>query len=316
MEENQSIAFLDVYITRLDDGSLSTRVFRKPSNTNIGLKAQSCQDPQTAVANFKGEMCRASRLCSSPSQVKKEVEFTLDLFEDNGHNRQKFESIAKSYRPSAQKKNKQTNNKKDKGKTTNDEQKTKQLFSELPFSGEHTDQDDNRKTFACINYIPEVAHQLKRALTKAGIATTFTAPPKLKDILCGRNKTQPDKQKRKGVYKYTCTCNDKAIYIGQTSRSYNTRWEEHKKAIQNEQWQHSGISQHHQHCSHQFDRQNFDVVTNLQDKHKNRLTYNLRIREAMEIRRHNSGPGKGLNEDMGAYVKTDIWDPVLNTLGS
>ena len=40
-----------------------------------------------------------------------------------------------------------------------------------------------------------------------------------------------------------------------------------------------------------------------------------RIQEALEIRRHNAGPGKGLNEDMGAYVKTDIWDPVLNTIG-
>ena len=23
--------------------------------------------------------------------------------------------------------------------------------------------------------------------------------------------------------------------------------------------------------------------------------------------------GKGLNEDMGSYIKTDIWDPVLST---
>ena len=47
---------------------------------------------------------------------------------------------------------------------------------------------------------------------------------------------------------------------------------------------------------------------------KGRLGYNLRMREAFEIRRHDSGPGKGLNEDNGAYLKTDIWDPVLKTL--
>ena len=38
----------------------------------------------------------------------------------------------------------------------------------------------------------------------------------------------------------------------------------------------------------------------------------MRIREAIEVRRNKSGPGKDLNEDMGAYVKTDIWDTVLN----
>ena len=52
----------------------------------------------------------------------------------------------------------------------------------------------------------------------------------------------------------------------------------------------------------------------MQDKKKGRLTYNLRMREAFEIRRHESGPGKGLNEDNGAFLKTDIWDPVLKAL--
>ena len=54
----------------------------------------------------------------------------------------------------------------------------------------------------------------------------------------------------------------------------------------------------------------------MQGKNKSRLAYDMRIREALEIRHHNSGPGRGLNEDMGAYVKTDIWDPGLNTPGT
>ena len=49
-------------------------------------------------------------------------------------------------------------------------------------------------------------------------------------------------------------------------------------------------------------------------KKKGLLTYNLRMREAFEIRRHDSGPGKGLNEDNGAYLKTDMWDPILKAL--
>ena len=49
----------------------------------------------------------------------------------------------------------------------------------------------------------------------------------------------------------------------------------------------------------------------MQDKRKRRLDYGLKVREAFEIRRHNCGPGRGLNEDNGAYLKTDLWDPVL-----
>ena len=35
----------------------------------------------------------------------------------------------------------------------------------------------------------------------------------------------------------------------------------------------------------------------------------MRKREAFEIRRHETGLGKGLDEDNGAFLKTDIWDP-------
>ena len=92
------------------------------------------------------------------------------------------------------------------------------------------------------------------------------------------------------------------------------RWEEHGKAIQKENWPHSGISQHHQTCPEAFDPANASVIKTMQGKNKKKLAYDLRIREALEIRHHQCGPGKGLNEDMGAYVKTDQWDPVLHAI--
>ena len=315
-EENCSIAFLDVFITRSEDGKLTTRVYRKPSNTNIGLKPQSCQDPRTVTASFKGELCRCYRLCSSPAQVKKEIDFTLDLYEDNGHDRATLQKIADTYTPPTSNNNNNNNKKQTKKQKQAAENQTRNLFNVLPFRFELLGEEEEEILFACIEYIPEVAPQLRRALKKAGVNTNFKAAPKLKDILCNRNKTRPEPSMRKGVYKYTCTCNPKATYIGQTSRSYNTRWEEHGKAIQKQQYHHSGITQHYEHCQHNFNKENFEVVKNMQHKNKRRLIYDLKIREALEIRHHNSGPGKGLNEDTGAYVRTDIWDPVLNTMGN
>ena len=173
---------------------------------------------------------------------------------------------------------------------------------------------EEKQMYACVPYIPEIAHQLKRALTKAGVNTTFTTGPKLRDILCGSNKSRPPPEKKKGVYRYQCPCSDKAVYVGQTARACDLRWAEHGKAIEKENWPHSGISQHHQQCQQPFDTSNVSVITTMQGKKKKSLAYNLKIREALEIRRNDCGPGKGLNEDMGAYVKTDLWDPVLRTL--
>ena len=98
-EENMSLPFLDVLVTRDDDGKMHTEVYRKASNTNIGLKPQSCQDPRTAVAAFKGELCRCHRLCSSPEKTKEAINFVLEMFEDNGHNRQMLQQVADSYQP-------------------------------------------------------------------------------------------------------------------------------------------------------------------------------------------------------------------------
>ncbi len=138
--------------------------------------------------------------------------------------------------------------------------------------------------------------------------------PKTSKYPMWKKQDSPPQDEKKGVYRYECPCSDKSVYIGQTARSCDLRWDEHGKAIQKENWSHSGISQHHQHCHEQFDKSNATVITTMQGKNKKSLAYNLKIREALEIRRHNSGPGKGLNEDMGAYVKTDMWDPVLHTM--
>ena len=321
-EEDKLIAFLDVHVTRESDGSLSTKIFRKPSNTNIGLKPQSCQDPKIVEASFKGELCRCYRLCTSLEQTQKEIQFTLDLYEDNGHNREKVKKIADGYSPpmTTKKKGEKTNRDRRKKKAESPENEIKDLFRALPCRSEEDLQEEEEEAkmefqpYACIQYIPGIAYPIKRALAKAGVNCTFTSGPKLKDVLCGKNKTRPDPQQRKGVYKYECPCSEKAIYVGQTARSCELRWAEHEKAIEKENWQHSGISQHHQHCEETFDQANASVITTMQDKNKKRLNYNLKIREALDIRRHNCGPGKGLSEDMGAYVKTDLWDPILHTI--
>ena len=122
---------------------------------------------------------------------------------------------------------------------------------------------------------------MKRALTKAGVNTVFKAAPKLKDLLCAKNKTQPPTEKRKGIYSYKCPCSDKAVYIGQTARSYEKRWKEHQTAVQHKQWSHSGVTQHHQYSQLLPKTENFESVHNIQGKCK--LAYDLKIREAFEI---------------------------------
>ena len=98
-EENNAIAFLDVLVTRDDCGTLNTKIYRKPSNTNLTVKPHSCQHPGIVTASFKSEICRAHRLCSSPEQANKEIEFAIEVFVKNGHNRKSLENIVRNYNP-------------------------------------------------------------------------------------------------------------------------------------------------------------------------------------------------------------------------
>ena len=65
MQEDHSIAFLDVFITRHEDSTLTTKIF-----------------PKIVAATFKGELCRCYCLCTSLEQTKK------------GHNQAPLQKIA------------------------------------------------------------------------------------------------------------------------------------------------------------------------------------------------------------------------------
>ena len=125
VEEDGKIAFLDVLAHRQENGQLITQIYRKPTNTNVIIKPHSCHHPAIHITTFKGEMCRINRLCSTQEQIKREVNFLLDVFEDNGHDRTKFEKIANAYVPPHKRRDKTPQN----------------LFSILPFH--HDDEFNN-----------------------------------------------------------------------------------------------------------------------------------------------------------------------------
>ena len=73
------------------------------------------------------------RLCSSLEQTKKEIQITLDIFEDNGNDQKMLQAIADKYEPPTTKKQKNHSNVNNTIKTNNTEKKTIDFFRALPF---------------------------------------------------------------------------------------------------------------------------------------------------------------------------------------
>ena len=63
-----------------------------------------------------------------------------------------------------------------------------------------------------------------------------------------------------------------------------------------------------------MDWEKLEIISRSFNKNKDRLKYDLRVEEALYIRRFDSGPNRGLNEDWGAHAKTQSWMPVFNTM--
>lgn len=351
-ENDGCIAFLDVHVTRLDNGRVATCVYRKPSNTNIIIKPQSCQPPQIAISSFKGELCRAHRLCSTPALLKGEIHNVLNIFEDNGHHRQSLTAIAECYSPPGDTSSPASSEPLLLPPTSTDqtdnpglpptsvplteEQTVASLFAVLAhdeteaYALEQHDDDDTtpmtqglttdelaelqRRPTVCLPYIPELSSRLKRVLNRAGCKTYFKSGSKLSSVLCSKNKTRPPKQDMKGVYRLDCPCSPSAVYVGETARKFSTRVKEHRKAVEHKKWSHSGITAHKEACDLPVDWENPQILATMAHKNKKVLKYNLRLREALQIQKNDCGPGRGLNEDWGAYLKTRAWVPVFNRM--
>ena len=189
------------------------------------------------------------------------------------------------------------------------------LFDVLPFRDTDISEEE-KKPYVVMTYLPDgVFHQMKRACNKAGVQLITRPGTKLKDLLCAPNRTHHEPKNKPGVYRLNCPCSEKSTYIGQTIRPIATRGNEHRRAAERGNWGHSGISKHKENCNKDVNWEPH-VVKTMSNKNKKRLAYDLKVREALEIRRHNCGPGRGLNEDFGAYVKTTQWNPVFHKIGT
>ena len=90
---------------------------------------------------------------------------------------------------------------------------------------------------------------------------------------------------------------------------------EHQGYIRHQEWSLSGIAAHKEHCPN--GNVNFDspkILAKIQAKSKKQADYKLDYMESLMIKLHQTGPGKGFNEDEGRRVYTKQWDPLLAQL--
>ena len=120
--------------------------------------------PSTIFGVFKGFLTRAHRICS-PNRLQEEVEFLVNMFEENGYDRERFEDIAKRF----------------------------EQQSSLSPDSTIERQDEGNSPVVKLPWIPRIGPKLRKSFKKHGVKVVFTSGPSLKDLLCQHKCSLPKK---------------------------------------------------------------------------------------------------------------------------
>ena len=284
---NAELSFLDVTVQNDRQGSYNFNVHRKKAITNLQMKPTSSVNPELVKGVFKGFLVRAKRLCS-PQYLQQEIQFLINIFVENGHNREKLVRLAEDMT---------------KEQTADDATSTLTTYDDATTSALTT--DDVQNPVVCVPWIPILGPRLRKAMRRRGVRTVFTSGRNLSSILCNHKSALPSNS-FPGVYRLICGCGH--VYIGETKKRIRSRISEHEKDVFHGRWSKSGASEHASTCQQDFSWAEAETLC-MESNYRRR-----KIREALEIRKHNRSSATTVNRDQGSGLVSSQWDCLLGKI--
>ena len=182
------------------------------------LKPSSAHDPKVLRGVFKGFVDRAFSICSD-NRIDEELEFLIDVFEENGYQRRHLKSIVESQKHQRQ------------------QQQQQQQQSMAP----------DQSKIVKLPWIPGVSPKLRAIFRKAGYKAIFKSGSNLQTLRTKNNKSILPVNSNPGIYKISCTCGQ--TYIGETKMKVSTRIKQHQKSSFDGNTEHSGVCAHDANCT-------------------------------------------------------------------
>lgn len=194
-EENKSINFLDITITRINS-SLEFKIYRKPTYTDAIIPNSSNHPHNIKMSAFHSFIDRLINIPLTKSNYNEELNIILEIAANNGY-------AAKTIL-----------------KLLNRKLKQKTLANIYP------PDSPMPKNWRRLEYIGKTSQRISNIVTKhTDISFAFYNNNTIKKMIFN-NKPRIDRLSKSGVYKINC--NDcSSSYIGQTGRNFEVRVKEH-----------------------------------------------------------------------------------------
>ncbi len=238
-EVDGCLPFLDVLISKNEDGSFSHQVFRKKTHTDQYLHASSHHFPTQKLGVLSTLTTRIVRI-SYEKSLEKEKAHLLDVFVKNGYSRHLGQkAFLKAHKePSIHK-----------------DPKDRVIGVHLP-------------------YIQGTIDKIARILKKHNVPATFRPLNTIRGSL--RSVKDPiDPKDMKGVYVIPCSCG--TPYIGETGRSINQRINEHSADLRHGRAKSSDLAEHAEKTKHHVCIEEARVIAKVAEFHHRKFREALEI---------------------------------------
>ena len=217
-EENGSIPFLDLLISRFE-GGLKFSIYRKPTSNQQYIPSDSNHCRSHKFAAFNSMIHRLIKVPMDEEDYRNELNYITNTAQMNGYKKQEILNLL------------------------NKHERKEHLRDVTTLENE---KDEARRI--CVPYFPNITNRLQNEMKKIGFKLVYQNDRKLSDILGNMKDKRMDLEKS-GIYSISCS-NCDALYIGQTRRAIKTRYNEHcadcrKEATQDKPMPFHAISNHH-----------------------------------------------------------------------
>ena len=223
IEQDGTLNFLDISITRLESGSITFKVYRKPTNTNRYLDCDSCHSKKQKEGVIRSLSDRAHRICSA-NQVDQELNQVREQLKLNGYTNSTINKVFNT------------------SKIYNQQQ------VEEPIR-ESVDRIANQQ-YCSAPYIPGASERISRIFKQNGVIISHKPCNTIESKLCQLKDKRNVMALSNVVYELRCKDCD-VVYIGETGRQVGQRIREHENAIARN-CHLSKINQHIRSTGHSF----------------------------------------------------------------
>ncbi|CAL8107370.1 unnamed protein product [Orchesella dallaii] len=258
---NHSLPFLDILVTRKEDGSFGHQIYRKPTHSDKYLHFTSAHPLCHKISAIDSLHYRALKL-SDAENLKDELNHIKQTFIANGYPGYMVDASL---------------------------QKMKIRVDSPPQST-----DSQSKGRLILPWFNNTSNRIGGVIREElNVDIGYIPGRKISSFLCNTKDKRPKAEV--GVYKIPCKENCQDIYVGETSRSLKIRVKEHQKDVEQAKTEESAVAGHVFEKEHHVDFGNASLVE------RETRTYNRLFKEGLYIRKApnvmNRNNGMEIHED-------------------